>query len=233
MIKFILTDIEGSASSGSFANDVLLPFSRKNLSEFVYSNTNNEEVLQCLYDAQEYIQEITGKKPSRKDVVQNFLEWIEQDVKHTSLNKLQGMLWKKGYESGAFKGHIYADVPGAFAKWKEKDIIIGTYSLGQITTQKLLFKHSSEGDLTTYLSAYFDLGVGPKKDIFSYFHVADKLNLAPAEILYISDNEEELEAARKSGMQVVLAVRKEENKQTPLRSKYFIARSFGDIDEAL
>jgi len=235
MVKFIITDIEGTISPLSFTSDLLTKCARVNMEDFVYSNTNNHDVLQALYDAQEYIHEVSGKKPTRKEVVQHLIEWLDRGIQHPALLKLELMLWKLGYENGDIKGQIYADVPLALDRWREKGIFTGTYSSNTIEWQKLLLKNSSEGDLLPYFSAFFDTGVGEKTDIFSYFHVADKLNLAPNEILFLSDNEEELEAARKSGMGVLQIVRKDAAataKQTPHRSKYLIMNSFDGIDGA-
>ncbi len=236
MVKFILTDIEGTASSKSF-EDLLLDCAKVNLKDFIYTNTNNVEVLQCLYDAQEYIQQVNNKKPTRKEVVENLLEWIERGVKQPSLKKLQGMINKLAYENGDIRGHIYPDVAMAFERWRENGVLMGTYSSNPIEWQKLLFKYSTEGDMVPYISAFFDTGVGEKTDIFSYFHVADKLNLAPNEILFLSDSQEELEAARKSGMGVLQMVRKDSPiaavKPIPQRSKYLIMNSFDGVDAAL
>ena len=88
-----------------------------------------------------------------------------------------------------------------------------------------------------YISAFFDTGVGEKTDIFSYFHVADKLNLAPNEILFLSDSQEELESARKSGMGVLQMLRKDSLflavKPIPQRSKYLIMNDFDGVDAVL
>jgi enolase-phosphatase E1 len=35
--------------------------------------------------------------------------WVDQDRKHTALKALQGMIWRDGYQQGAYTAHVYDD----------------------------------------------------------------------------------------------------------------------------
>ncbi len=73
--------------------------------------------------------------------------------------------------------------------------------------QRLVFGHSSAGDLTPLLAAFFDTTTGPKREPESYRRIAAARGRAPTEGLFLSDTGEELDAARAAGMQTALVVR--------------------------
>jgi len=54
--------------------------------------------------------------------------------------------------------------------------------------QKLLFGHSSQGDLLLYLSGHFDTTTGAKVDANSYSKIAKAVDVPPAHLLFVSDN---------------------------------------------
>ena len=47
---------------------------------------------------------------SLADVVSTLDRWMGEDRKETELKSLQGLLWRDGYASGDFTGHVYPDV---------------------------------------------------------------------------------------------------------------------------
>ena len=63
------------------------------------------------------------------------------------------------------------------------------------------------GDLTPYFSAYFDTKTGGKRETRTYEIIASQLEVPAAEILFLSDVKEELEAAREAGFQTIQLVR--------------------------
>jgi enolase-phosphatase E1 len=76
-----------------------------------------------------------------------------------------------------------------------------------VLAQKLLFTHTSAGDLTGFLSAYFDTTIGKKTDPASYEKIAQTLQRSPAEIVFISDIVSELDGAEAGGLQTLLCKR--------------------------
>ena len=71
----------------------------------------------------------------------------------------------------------------------------------------MLFGNSQHGDLTPLFSGYFDTTTGPKREARSYAAIARAVRLAPAEIVFLSDVDAELDAARAAGMQTVRLLR--------------------------
>ena len=81
------------------------------------------------------------------------------------------------------------------------------YSSGSVPAQKLMFGFSESGDLTPLFSGYFDTQTGHKRDAESYRRIAEAIGLPPADILFLSDIREELDAARDAGMRTTHLVR--------------------------
>ena len=81
-------------------------------------------------------------------IVGNVFWQMDMDRKIASLKSFQGYMWRSAYESGQIKGAVYPDVKEAFKRWKESGKSVHIYSSGSVEAQKLLFKYSSDGDLT-------------------------------------------------------------------------------------
>lgn len=207
MIRFILMDIEGTTTSIAFVHEVLFPYASKHLASFIQENTATEEVQKALEAVKVTVAEENGVSIDEQQAISSLHQWIKEDRKHTALKSLQGFLWKTAYESGDYQGHIYPDVVPEWKKWKAKGLDLGIYSSGSVEAQKLLFGYSEEGDLRSYLSAYFDTTTGHKREAASYQKIAAALEYKPQEILFLSDVEAELDAAKEAGMSVVQLVR--------------------------
>ncbi len=76
-----------------------------------------------------------------------------------------------------------------------------------MAAQRLIFGHTAYGDLTPLFSGNFDTAIGGKKDAASYRAIAGAIALPPADILFLSDVEAELAAAREAGFDVLLLAR--------------------------
>lgn len=221
-IKAILTDIEGTTSSISFVKDVLFPYAYKNLPAFVEEYA--QEVEPILNDVRT---EENNTGLTDEEVVEVLQRWIEEDRKLTPLKTLQGMIWQAGYEAGELHGHIYDDAADRLRQWKKSGLNLYIYSSGSVAAQKLLFSNTPAGDLTPLFSGYFDTTTGPKLQKESYEIIAAEIGMPPGEILFLSDNTQEIEAASKAGMAVIVLDR--DGVQDDLKN-YRVVRSFEDIE---
>ncbi len=207
MISYILTDIEGTTTPITFVHDVLFPFAYKRLPEFVKSFKNNPDVEKSLKETIETVAQEEHKTISENEAIETLLSWIKSDRKHPALKALQGHIWQEGYESGAYTSDIYPDVLPNIKLWTKKGQKVGIYSSGSVQAQKLLFGHTPDGNMNPLLSDYFDTAVGGKKEVQSYKNIATQLKIEPENIVFLSDIEDELVAAKKAGMQTVQLVR--------------------------
>jgi enolase-phosphatase E1 len=234
-IKAILLDIEGTTTPIDFVHKTLFPYSRERMAAFVRANFEelNAEVRRL---KTEY--ESDGVYPSAFDEnspesVAEYLRFlIDGDRKSTPLKSIQGMIWQDGYASGEIQSEVFGDVPPAFERWSASGNQIAIYSSGSILAQRDLFKHTKHGDLTPFISAYFDTITGGKRETESYAIIAIELEIAPGRILFVSDITAELDAAQAAGMQTTLSVR-EGNASVSEEHSHREIRSFDEIDEAV
>lgn len=206
-MKYILTDIEGTTTSKDFVYQTLFPYSLAKMSSFILARKNLLIIQELIANVQKTVLDEHQSTVKFDDCINVLKTWIEQDRKHPALKTIQGMIWESGYSSGDLKGHLYPDVLPAFKAWKEAGHKIGIYSSGSALAQRLLFKYSNQGDLSSYISHYFDTAVGNKREASSYRNISLQLEIFPANILFLSDIAEELEAAKSSGFQVAQLLR--------------------------
>lgn len=218
-IRALLLDIEGTTTPVEFVYEVLFPYARDHVREFVEQNHHSADLQADIFALKaEHRSDIElGHEPpvwlensgdAEVASVTNYVHWLmDQDRKSKALKSLQGKIWEGGYLSGSLKGDVYPDVLPAFERWQVQQRNICIFSSGSVLAQKLLFAHTSEGDLTNYLSGYFDTTVGAKTEVASYQKIAAQIGSAATEILFVSDVIAELDAARAAGMETALCVR--------------------------
>lgn len=223
MIKAIVTDIEGTTSSLSFVKDVLFPYARAHLAEFVRGHADEAEVKALLDDARAE----AGADLDTEQLIQQFIRWIDEDRKITPLKSLQGLIWEAGYRQGGFAGHLYSDAVQNLVKWHADGIALYVYSSGSVHAQKLLFGHSAFGDMTPLFSGYFDTRIGGKREQASYEKIAAQMGLPAGSILFLSDIKEELDAARAASFKTVWLTR---DSMPDARAEHRQVSSFDQID---
>lgn len=206
--RAILLDIEGTTTPISFVHDVLFPYSRRHLENYLQQHANSPELSQDLARfAKERETDVDeGQKPP--PLFEPYVYWLmERDRKSPALKSLQGKIWRQGYSDGSLRASVFADVVPALKHWHSAGLDISIFSSGSRLAQRLLFQHTEAGDLTKYISHYFDTDVGKKTDSESYEQIAVDLSLPTNEILFISDVVAELSAARTAGLQTLLSIR--------------------------
>lgn len=207
MSKLYLFDIEGTTTDIHFVHKVLFPYSHRHLEQFVLHHQTHPVVSKAIEATRQTVREEEQKLIGLYDVIAKLKEWIEKDRKHAALKEIQGLIWDEGYKKGEFKGHLYADVKPFFERLLVNKKKIGIYSSGSVHAQKLIFGFSTEGDLTSMISFFFDTKVGGKRDVSSYENIAREAGLAASEIHFFSDIAEELKAARAAGFEVTQLLR--------------------------
>jgi enolase-phosphatase E1 len=213
-IRVILLDVEGTTTPIAFVHDVLFPYAREAVGQYLANASPTDPDIRKIVDGlrQERAQDVAnGDDPpawSRESDVVNYVRWlIDRDRKSGPLKTLQGLIWERGYAVGELRGEVYPDVRPAFERWTAAGLGIGIFSSGSVLAQKLLFGSTGDGDLTPFLRWHFDTAVGPKRNPTSYEAIAAVVGQNPGAILFISDVEQELDAARAAGLQTRLCIR--------------------------
>jgi len=225
-ITTIVTDIEGTTTDIRFVHDVLFPYARKELPAFIRSHHQEPAVSALLRDTQALM-----NQPTRdiEAIIEQLIQWIDEDKKITPLKGLQGLIWEAGYHCGDFQGHVYPEVVDRLKHWHEAKVRLCIFSSGSIKAQKLLFSHTAFGDLTPLFSDYFDTTTGPKKEAVAYESIASALQASARSILFLSDVIAELDAAAKVGFKTCLLIRDKSAAPTSTHA-HPIAHNFNEIE---
>ncbi|XP_037949470.1 enolase-phosphatase E1-like [Teleopsis dalmanni] len=213
--RAVLLDIEGTTTSISFVKDELFPYAIEHAKEFLdetWEDATTKEVvnnLQVLNEFNEFKQNTNEDSLDiSSKIIADFVKYLtDLDLKLGPFKTLQGMIWKKGYEDGKLKGHLFDDCFSAFFNWNSVDLNVAIYSSGSVAAQKLLFSHSVSGDLSPVISHYFDTTIGNKRVPESYIQIAKEMGLVIREIVFLTDVWEEAKAAKQAGMQVIIMLR--------------------------
>lgn len=216
----IVVDIEGTTSSLAFVHDVLFPYARHALPDFVRAHQTDPEIAAALREV----------GAQTEEAIATLVRWIDEDRKERPLKVIQGRIWSHGYAAGTLKGHVYPDAAAALRMWHHAGIPLYVYSSGSIQAQQLIFGYSIEGDLRPLFRDYFDTTVGSKLEPASYAQIAAATGVAPNRVLFLSDNPAELRAALRAGTAAIGLER-----GAPLASLEGLAavRSFEDLEIAV
>src|SRR6476659_7693154 len=187
-IRGLLLDIEGTTTPIAFVYDVLFPFARAHARDFLSRHLASDEVRLdverlCLEHAKDLAEQLLPPPlvdSSELNAIVGYVHWLmDRDRKSTGLKSLQGKIWEEGYRSGALKSEVFPDVPLALEGWHKGGLKIAIFSSGSVLAQKLLFAHTTAGDLTQFIQANFDTTTGPKTAADSYLRISAELQLSP------------------------------------------------------
>jgi 2,3-diketo-5-methylthio-1-phosphopentane phosphatase len=239
-VRAVLLDIEGTTTPISFVHEVLFPYARARLAEYLADQRDSRDVGEVLRRlAEEHADSCArGEQPPPPPQPHHATAWLDsavayagwlmdRDRKSPGLKLLQGLIWERGYQAGELRGDVFADVPEALRRWRQAGLRIAIYSSGSELAQRRLFESTGHGNLLPLLSGFFDTAVGAKTSADSYRKIAAALDLDPAAILFVSDVTAELDAARAAGLRVALSVRPGNAPQPP--NTYDVVGRFDDL----
>jgi enolase-phosphatase E1 len=222
----------------SFVGEVLFPYAKQQMPAFLADQAENPIVQELLIQVFEAWDKDTDIEAAalRQRYCQNdslaavsYLGWlIEKDRKLTPLKELQGLIWRLGYDQGLLTAPLYADVPEALGRWHSAGLELSTYSSGSINAQKLLYRHSSYGDLSILFRDWFDTNIGDKLSSQSYSKIAEALKSDPKQIVFISDRISELNAAEEAGIKGLFSQRVG-NPETD-NGNFIAVKNYADLD---
>lgn len=222
MIRAVLLDIEGTTSSLDYVREVLFPYSRSRIGEWLA----RPEGARIADD----VRALAGRPGAGAGEVGRILTgWIDDDVKAAPLKTLQGLIWAEGFEAGVLVAHVYDDVPGMLRSWTRRGLRVYVYSSGSVLAQCAWFGNTRHGDLLPYISGHFDIpGAGPKQHPESYRTIAASLDVPATEIVFLSDLSAELDAARLAGLHAVAVSRPP--LPPPSREDHLAVTTFTQLD---
>ena len=228
-VRGVLLDIEGTTSSVAFVYDVLFPYARRELTDFLRRRWAEPDTVHA---CERIARDAGAPSPAewtRERVVAEALRLMDADAKATGLKELQGLIWQEGYDAGRLKSHVYPDVPPALRRWAERGLDLRVYSSGSVGAQKVFFAHTDAGDLLGLFRGHYDTTTGPKREAESYRRIAADMEMPPSAILFLSDVPQELDAAAEAGMRTALVVRPG-NAPAAMGHGHPVVTDFGQLD---
>ncbi len=220
-----LIDIEGTVGSIAFVRDVLFPYAKARMDDYVHAHAE-EPWMRAILD--EAAREAGVNVHDLNSILLALHAWSDNDVKVTSLKELQGHIWVEGFESSGIRGHLYQDAIDALNRFHDAGVRLYIYSSGSVPAQKLLFGHSVAGDLLPLFSGFYDTTIGGKRETVSYERICNDLAVPPNDVIFFSDNISELDAAQNAGVQTVQVARPEDG--TVPSTAHASVESFVEID---
>jgi enolase-phosphatase E1 len=207
-VRTLLLDIEGTTTPLAFVHDVLFPYARAHLREYLRdpaAASEHEQPFKLL--AAERLDDL-ARGDAAPAPLADYVEWLmDRDRKSPGLKLLQGYIWQRGYANGELQGQVFPDVARSFERWDRAGVGVAIYSSGSVLAQRLLFGSTPDGDLTRFISSFFDTASGAKNSPDSYRTIAESLRSPVDRLLFVSDVAAELEAAQTAGCHVVMCVR--------------------------
>uniref|UniRef100_A0A8C6FSM2 Uncharacterized protein n=1 Tax=Moschus moschiferus TaxID=68415 RepID=A0A8C6FSM2_MOSMO len=117
------------------------------------------------------------------------------DRKTTALKQLQGHMWREAFKAGHMKAEFFEDV-----------VPVYIYFSGSVEAQKLLYGHSTEGDILELVDGHFDTKIGHKVESESYRKIASSIGCSTNN-LFLRDVSREASAAEEAARHVAVVVR--------------------------
>lgn len=221
--RHLLLDIEGTTCPVDFVSGTLFPYAKRQLQQFLGEQRGDPRVRGLMAELQQAWQQDDNaearalssrrepKAPHTEMDIVTLIPYlhhlIDRDRKLTPLKQLQGMIWDQGYGRGELLAPLFDDVPPALQRWHRQGLHLSVYSSGSVQAQRLLYRHTTAGNLEPLFAYWFDTRTGSKQDPSSYDKIAAAMGCCSREILFISDIPAELEAASGSGMAVLFSDR--------------------------
>jgi len=243
-IQVVLLDIEGTTTSISFVAEILFPYVRKRLKEYLKNTWETQQTIEDVAALRELATQLSFSPPipiqqpqqppdqTLEAVVKFVVSLMDEDKKVTALKALQGHIWKDGYEKGELIAMTYDDVLPALQEWKHHRVPVYIYSSGSVQAQKLLFSNTRNGNVLDLFSGHFDTTIGLKVEKQSYINILDQLQILRTEsskVLFVTDSPLEAAAAIEVGISVLLADRPGNNPIPPEASHFPVIKSFDEI----
>nr|A9H8G7.2 RecName: Full=Enolase-phosphatase E1; AltName: Full=2,3-diketo-5-methylthio-1-phosphopentane phosphatase [Gluconacetobacter diazotrophicus PA1 5] len=218
-IDSVLLDIEGTTIPVAFVHQVLFPYARAAMPGLLAQRADDPAVRAAVAD-------IAALAPGVPPLDQ-LNAWMDRDEKIGPLKALQGLAWEEGYRTGALRATLYPDVVPALRRWRAAGLRLAVYSSGSEAAQRLIYGHTTDGDVAGLFSGFYDLRIGGKRAAGSYRAILAETGWAAGRTLFLSDITAELDAAEEAGLRTCQLVRPEDG--TVAGDRHPVATTLDDV----
>lgn len=225
MTAVLVLDIEGTTSPTASVHDTLFDYIRERIPPWVRAHRSG---------AAKRILEASRRHAGRPDAdddetAELLWEWLDTNVKCEPLKAIQGLICGEGFRNGDLHGEFFPDVAPALRGWRAAGRRVFVYSSGSERNQRDWFTYARPERLDHFIEGYFDLvTAGNKHTPASYRRITESIRVAPADTLFLTDSQAELDAAARAGWSV-LGVARVGEPQVPMPSHTWIA-TFDEVE---
>jgi enolase-phosphatase E1 len=215
--RAIVLDIEGTLCSHSYFNDVLAPRARRQLAGFLRGHWFDGSVANIRNQIARDAGAPSFDKWCRADPrsAESFLRLydevtrqIQSKTPSAAVLELLELSWRDGYRESQLLTHMYPGVHTALDSWAKANREIRTFSSISVAGQCALLAKTEQGNLLGYFRDHHDASnPGPKRAPGSFCTIADEARMTPSDLLYLSDDTAELDAARIAGFKTGFVIR--------------------------
>ncbi len=131
-VRAVVLAIEGTTGSASHVRDVLFLYARERFADWLAAHQRGPWT-----ELMEEIRTCAGRSPPRRGGRRRGADRLVRPGRQVPpLKRIQGLVWAEGYACSTLTGHVYDDVPGALARWRQAGIERYVYPSGSVTAQR-------------------------------------------------------------------------------------------------
>lgn len=216
--RAIVLDILGTASKSGFLEQILFPYLKINLENYITNHWKDKDFIRIynkilLQSADFHKSEpstpvvLAHENTSAKQSLMTFITFVtENGINCPPVTQLRFMVWFEGYQQNKLKTPIYSDVPNQMRVWFSQGIKFYVFSNTWVAAQKALLKNTNHGDLTNLISGHYDNDFGTMTESDSWRRLCNEIRESPNDVLFLTKSPIEARAASDAGLSVVLVL---------------------------
>ena len=247
--KAIIMDMMGTAVKTGFIDKILMAYLKEHVKTYLEEKWSDKEVERDIRSVRKEaeadsaapkIADAKADKAEQQKTLAEYVTYVVDNKKESkAMSRFRFHMWFDGFDKGKIQTRVYSDVAIQIKKWKEEQIKIFVLSNGWVEATKKFLSKTNHGDLGILLDGHYDSKTeGSLTDKETYTKLVGKLQLTPADVLFLTKAADQAKAAKDAGLSILLVLthRKnieklsEEEKQMP-RVRSFNEIEFGTPEE--
>lgn len=194
----ILLAIEGAAAPREFARQAQGDALRAALPTLA-AQAHRPEIAAALAE--------TARMVPGQDPLLTLQHWLPQEPPPAPLCALQALLLGDIFAAAPPHAAIFADVPASLRLWARFGLRLYGLATGPAELARVAFAHTPGGATDQLFAGLFDARIGHRREPDSYIRLAIAMNVPTVEVLFLSAEEEALDAAAAAGMRTCQVLR--------------------------
>lgn len=240
--RAIMFDLVATVVKTSLVDGVLLPYIVDNIQLFLEENWSikavQDDIANLRWAAKQdptapQIPESTVDRAQLITAVANYVRYAQTNQKDgLAMTLLRLHMWFDAYKRNRLQTPTYSDAASQLHKWHERGIKLCVLSNGWSRASQLFLSNTVHGNLAQLIAHHFDTELGPLDSADTYRKVLQQVQLPPTDVLFLTKDAKEGQAASQAGLSVILVIthRRTIEKLNEDQAKMARVRSFSDLD---